>query len=72
MGGARGTTACMNHQFTVASQAWGGDPQQPERHPLAQTKYDTFVMSAHCQEQPCVDILAPCFQSSADTKLITN
>ena len=34
MGLARGLqpAACINHQFTVASQAWGGDPQLSE-HP---------------------------------------
>ena len=45
MGLARGPAACMNHQFTVAIQAWGGDPQLLKLHPLAQIKYDAFVMS---------------------------
>ena len=44
---ARGPAAGMNHQFTVASQAWSGDLQQPEHRPLAQIKYDAFVTSAH-------------------------
>ena len=47
---ARSPTACMNHQFTVASQAWSGDPQQPEHRWLAQIKYDAFVTSAHYRE----------------------
>ena len=34
---ARGAAACMNHQFTVASLAWGGDPQLPEHRSLAQS-----------------------------------
>ena len=50
MGQVPGPAAWMNHQFTVASQAWGGDPQQPEHRPLAQIKYDTFMMWAHNQE----------------------
>ena len=29
MGLECGPTACVNHQFTVTSQAWHGDPQQP-------------------------------------------
>ena len=41
--------AC-GYQFTVTSQAWGGDPQQPERHSLTQTKYDDFVTSAYYWE----------------------
>ena len=44
MGLAHGPAACMNHQFTVASQVWAGDPQLPEGHPLAQIKYDAFMM----------------------------
>ena len=43
VGLACGPAACMDHQFTLTIQVWGGDPQQPERHPLAQTKYDAFV-----------------------------
>ena len=46
---ARGPAACMNHQF-VTTQAWGGDPQQPDHCPLAQIKYDAFVMSAYHRE----------------------
>ena len=42
-----GPAACMNHQFTVTSQAWGGDPQQPELRSLPQTKYDAFMTSAY-------------------------
>ena len=30
MGLARGPVACMNYQFTMASQTWGGVPQLPE------------------------------------------
>ena len=42
-----GPAACMNHQFTVASQAWwGGDPHSEHRW-LIQIKYDAFVTSAH-------------------------
>ena len=29
MAPARGPAACMKHQFTMASQAWGGDTQLP-------------------------------------------
>ena len=50
MGLARGSAACMNHQFNVTSQVCGGDPQLPEHHPLAQIKYDAFVTSAHYRE----------------------
>ena len=46
MGLARGPAACMNHQFTVISQVLGWDSQQPQRRPLVQTKYDTFMTSA--------------------------
>ena len=47
---AHGPTTCMSYQFTETSQAWGGDPQQPEHHPLAQTKHDAFVTSAYYPE----------------------
>ena len=47
-----GPATCMNHQFTVATQAWCGDPQQPERHSLAQTKYDVFVTLTYYRELP--------------------
>ena len=50
MGVARSPAACMNHQFSMATQAWCGDPQQPERHPLAQTTYDVFVTLAYYRE----------------------
>ena len=50
MGLARGPAACMNHQFTVASQMWSGDPQPPGHRPLAQIKYEAFVTSAHYRE----------------------
>ena len=42
----RSPAACMDPQFTVATQAWDGDPQQPEHRPLAQTKNDSFVTLA--------------------------
>ena len=42
--------ACMKHQFTVTSQTWGGDPQQPERRPVAQMKYDAFMTLAYYRE----------------------
>ena len=45
---AHGPAACMNHQFTMASQAWGGDPQL--HLPLAQMKYEAFVTPAHYRE----------------------
>ena len=47
---AGGPAACMNYQFTLTSQAWYDDPQQPERRPLAQTKHDAFVTSASYRE----------------------
>ena len=47
---ARGPAASMNHQLTVAGQAWWGDPQLLEHRPLAQIKYDAFVTSAHYRE----------------------
>ena len=47
MGLAHVPTACMNHQFTVTIEAWGGDPQQPERRPLARTKFDAFITSVY-------------------------
>ena len=50
MGLACGPAASMNHQLTMTTQAWGGDPQQPEHCPLAQTKYDAFVTSANHRE----------------------
>ena len=50
MGLALGPATCMNHQFTVATQAWGGDAQQPERRPLVQSKYDAFVTLAYNRE----------------------
>ena len=42
--------ACMTHLFIVTTQAWWDDSKQPEHHPLAQTKYDTFVMFVYCWE----------------------
>ena len=50
MGLACGLTACMNHQFTMASQAWGGDSQLPEYHRLAHIKYDASVTPARYRE----------------------
>ena len=37
------SAACISHQFTVASQEWGGYPQLPEHRPLAQIKYDASL-----------------------------
>ena len=54
MGLERGPATCMNHKFTKASQALGGDPQLPEHHPLAQIKYDAFMTSAHYREYPLI------------------
>ena len=50
MGLAHGPVACMNHQLIIISQVWSDDSQQPEHHPLVQTKYDTFVTSVYYQE----------------------
>ena len=43
MGLERGPAACMNYQFTVASQPWRGDLHLPEHRPLAQIKCDAFL-----------------------------
>ena len=43
-------TAFMYHQFTMASQAWGGDPQVPGHRWLAQKKYDDSMTSDHYWE----------------------
>ena len=61
MGLACGPTACKNHQYTVTNQALGGYPQQPECHPLAEIKYDTFVTwrwlpTENCTIPPQTDI----------------
>ena len=56
MGLARCPAAGMNHQFTMASQAWGGDPQLPEHRWLAQIKCDTFMTSAHYRELISIDL----------------
>ena len=50
MGLVSGPTAYMDHQLSVTSQAWGGDPQQPERRPLDQTKYDAFMTWAYYRQ----------------------
>ena len=50
MGLARDPAVCMNHQFTVASQAFGGDPPTPGHRPLAQIKYAAIATSAHYRE----------------------
>ena len=46
MGLGPGPAACMNHEFTLDSQVWDGDPQLLELRPLAQIQYDAFVTSA--------------------------
>ena len=58
MGLALGPATCMNHQFTVATQAWGGDAQQPERRPLVQSKYDAFVTLAYHYNDVIMDAIA--------------
>ena len=65
---------CTNHQFTVISQAWGGGRQQPERHPLAQNKYDTFVTSAYFRQHSLNDTvlkLSPNYQYSVEYQSFT-
>ena len=44
MGLAWGHATYMNQELAVISQAWWGDAQQPGRRPVAQTKYDAFVI----------------------------
>ena len=43
--------------FSVTTQAWGSDPQQPDRRSLTQTEYDACMTSAYYSEPQIVNLM---------------